>query len=84
MNPMALMAYLDAQNKSKQKQNEQKNTFAQQMMQQQLGMAQTGMELRDKAVARTQQQESFKTSQEAAAAAARLNALQVAAARTSR
>ena len=80
MNPMALMAYLDAQNKSKQKQNEQKNTFAQQMMQQQLGMAQTGMELRDKAVARTQQQEQFKTSQEAAAAAARLNALQVAAA----
>ncbi|CAB4145067.1 hypothetical protein UFOVP657_42 [uncultured Caudovirales phage] len=80
MNPMALMAYLDAQNKSKQKQNEQQNTFAQQMMQQQLGMAQTGMELRDKAVARTQQQESFKTSQEAAAAAARLNALQVAAA----
>ena len=78
MNPLALMAYLDAQNKARQRQNEQQNTFAQQMMQQQIGMAQTGMELRDKATAREQQKAQFELSKQQAEQQRLLTAAQIA------
>jgi hypothetical protein len=59
MNPLALMAYLDAQNKARQRQAEQSNAFEQQMNQQRLAYAQMGAELKDKAIARKQNEEQF-------------------------
>jgi hypothetical protein len=78
MNPLALMSYLDAQNKARQRQDEQRNQFAQQNMQQQLGLAQMGMELRDKTLAREQQQEQFALTKQQAELQKRLTEAQLA------
>jgi len=80
MNPLALMSYLDAQNKARQRRDEQRNQFAQQNMQQQLGMAQMGMELRDKSLAREQQLAQFALTKQQAEQQAKLTAAQIAAA----
>jgi hypothetical protein len=59
MDPIPIAAYLDARSKSREKRDEQLRAMAMAAMQQQLGMAQQGSELRDREFSRNMQTKQF-------------------------
>lgn len=77
MNPIPIAAYLESRSNSREKRNEQLRAMAMQAMQQQLALAQQGMEMRDREFSRNLQQKQFEQQTKASEDARVLTQLQI-------